>query len=191
MRGVFDKATLYGKNFGNDERHIRIALDSISVKDIANIVDKAVQRVILDKLEVSDISEISENMLKIFKSPENLPVMKDKYGNIVNTIKKVRVRQTKHTRCIGSGDGKREVANGENYILAIFAILDKNGKEIAWKGEIVSLLDAVLRHQKKQPLFDKNRQGMKFKFSLQKGDIVTFQKDNQDFTCIVKGITEN
>ncbi|MBQ4313807.1 MAG: hypothetical protein IJC21_00025 [Lentisphaeria bacterium] len=49
----------------------------------------------------------------------------------------------------------REVANGANYILAIFAKLDEHGNEIAWEGEIVPLLDAVLRHQKGLPVFEK------------------------------------
>jgi hypothetical protein len=115
--------------------------------------------------------------------------MKDKKGNVVNIIKKVRVKENKRTISIGKGDGKREVANGENYILAIFARLDENGNEIAWEGEIVSLLDAVLRHQKGLPPFEKNRPGMKFKFSLQKGNIVTWEKDGVRVNRIVKGIS--
>jgi hypothetical protein len=76
-------------------------------------------------------------MLKIFKEPANFPVMKDKKGNVVNIIKKVRVKENKRTISIGKGDGKREVANGENYILAIFARLDENGNEIAWVQPLV------------------------------------------------------
>jgi len=189
MRGELHNATLYSKDFGAGERHSRVALDKLSVKDLSNIVDEAVQKIILDKLGVSNIAEVSDSMLKIFKEPANFPVMKDKKGNVVNIIKKVRVKENKRTISIGKGDGKREVANGENYILAIFARLDENGNEIAWEGEIVSLLDAVLRHQKGLPPFEKNRPGMKFKFSLQKGDIVTWEKDGKLIPCIIRGIS--
>ncbi|MBO5668199.1 MAG: type II CRISPR RNA-guided endonuclease Cas9 [Lentisphaeria bacterium] len=189
MRGELHKATLYGKDFGNGERHSRVAMDSLTVKDLANIVDKVVLRTILNKLNIQDVSEVTDKDLKIFKDPANFPVMKDKKGNIVNTIKKVRVRENKNTRSIGKADGRRDVANGENYILAIFAKLDENGNEIAWEGKVVSLLDAVLRHQKGLPPFEKNRPGMKFKFSLQKGDIVTWEKDGQKSLCIIRGIS--
>ena len=128
-------------------------------------------------------------MLKFFGDDANLPVMLDRNGNTVNTIRKVRIARTVNTRTIGQGDGKREVANGANYILAIFAKLNEQGEEIGWEGEIVSLLDAVQRKQRKQPLFEKNRPGMKFKFSLQKGDIVKYTKDRNENLCIIRGIS--
>ena len=189
MRGELHNATFYTKNYGNEERHDRIALDSLSPKDIPNIVDEAVKKIILDKIGAADEKSVKDEMLKIFKTPENLPTLKDRNGNVVNVIKKVRVRGTHKTRTIGTGDGVREVANGSNYVLAIFAKLDDNGNEIAWEGEIISLLDAVQRHQKGLPVFEKNRPGMKFKFSLQKGDIVSWEKDGKTLLCVIRGIS--
>ena len=189
MRGELHNATLYSKNYGNDERHMRIGLDALKPDDVSSIVDETVKKVILEALGVEEASQVTEKMLKVFNDPEKLPVMRDKKGAVVNTIKKVRVRKNQKTRSIGKGDGHREVANGSNYILAVFAKLDENGNEIAWEGEIVSLLDAVLRHQKGLPPFEKERPGLKFKFSLQKGDIVSWNKDGEAKLCIIRGIS--
>ena len=189
MRGELHNATLYSKNFGANERHMRVALDTIKCEELSNIIDTQVQKIILDTLGVNSADQVTDDMLKIFKTPANLPVFRDSQGNIINTIKKVRVRKNLKTITIGKGDGKREVANGANYMLAIFAKTDEQGNEIAWEGEIISLLDAVLRHQKGLPLFEKERSGMKFKFSLQKGDIISWEKDGEEKLCIIRGIS--
>ena len=189
MRGELHNATLYSKNFGNDERHMRIALDSLTTQDVGAIVDDTIKKVILETLGCTNVDQVTEKKLKIFKDRNNFPVFKDKNGNNVNTIKKVRVRKNQKTRSIGKGDGRRVVANGANYILAIFAKLDEQGNEVAWEGKIVTLLDAVLRHQKGLPPFEKEWDGMKFKFSLQKGDIVSWAKDDKEQICVIRGIS--
>ena len=191
LRGALHQETFYSRDFrpGTGERHIRIALDALPVKELGNIVDAAVKRAVLSKLGVTDPGAATEAMLKQFKDPANLPVMRDRAGNVVNTIRKVRVRRSQQTRTIGRGDGRREVANGENYVLAIFARLDDRGNEVAWEGEIVSLLDAVLRHQRGLPPFERERPGMKFKFSLQKGDIVSWKRDGRELLCVIRGVS--
>ena len=74
--------------------------------------------------------------------------------------------------------------------MAIFAKLDEQGNETEWKGEIVTLMDAVQRHQKGLPLFEKNRPGMKFKFTLQKGDIICWEKEEgKPLLCVIRGIS--
>ena len=191
MRGALHKETIYSKDYSNGDsiRHERIALDKLDAKDIKQIVDQAVKNIILNKLGVENEDQVTNAMLKIFGDKANYPMMLDRNGNAVNVIKKVRVARTLQTRTIGKGDGRREVANGSNYILAIFAKLNDSGEEIGWVGEVVTLLDAVQRKQRKQPLFDKNRPGMKFKFSLQKGDIVQITKDGEDKLCVIRGIS--
>ena len=189
MRGELHNATFYSKDYGNARRHVRIALANLSSKDLPDIVDKKGLAWILEKVGESDPEKVTDKMLAIFKDDANLPVMKDKNGNMVNVIKKVRVCRNCKTRVIGNGDGKREVQNSSNYVLAIFAKLDAQGNETGWEGEIVSLLDAVLRKQKGLPPFEKNRPGMKFKFSLQKGDIVSWEKDGKELLCIIRGIS--
>ncbi|MBE6404327.1 MAG: type II CRISPR RNA-guided endonuclease Cas9 [Lentisphaerae bacterium] len=191
MRGALHKETIYSKDYSNGDsiRHERVALDKLSSKDIKQIVDPAIKNIILDKLGVTNDYEVTDSMLKIFGDKANYPSMLDRNGNPVNIIKKVRIARKVQTRTIGKGDGKREVANGANYILAIFAKLNEQGEEIGWEGEVVSLMDAVQRKQRHQPLFEKDRPGMKFKFSLQKGDIVKFTKDGEEILCVIRGIS--
>ena len=191
MRGALHKETIYSKDYsnGNSVRHERVALGMLTAKEIKQIVDPAIKNMILDKLGVAEDYEVTDSMLKIFSDEANLPQMLDRNGNPVNTIRKVRVARTVKTRSIGKGDGRREVANGANYILAIFAKLNELGEETGWEGEVVSLMDAVQRKQRRQEIFSRERPGMKFKFSLQKGDIVKINKDGEEKLCIIRGIS--
>ena len=191
LRGALHKETIYSKDYsdGQSLRHERVALNSLSAADIKQIVDPVIKNIILDRLGVANDCEVTDAMLKVFKDEANYPQMLDRNGKAVNTIKKVRIARTVNTRTIGKGDGKREVANGANYVLAIFAKLNERREEVAWEGEIISLMDAIQRKQRSQPLFEKERSGMRFKFSLQKGDIVKFTKDGQENLCIIRGIS--
>jgi hypothetical protein len=161
----------------------------LSAKDIQNIVDKKIKQLILETLGISDAKEVTKETLKILKNPANYPIMRRQDGTIVNTIKKVRVTQSVKTITIGKGDSKREVANESNYVLAIFAKINEQGEETEWVGEIISLIDAVQRKQKSLSIFDKKRPGMKFKFSLQKGDIIKINKEGEEKLCIIRGIS--
>jgi hypothetical protein len=101
----------------------------------------------------------------------------------------VRVARNLKTVTIGSGDGVREVKTGSNYVLPIFAKLNEKGEEVEWTGEIVTLLDAIQRQKHGLPIFEKDKPGYKFKFSLKKGDIVRWTKDGKEYLCIVRAIT--
>ena len=189
LRGELHKDTLYSKDFGGTERHVRVSLDALEPGDVAKIVDPAVRALVLEKLGRSMPEEVTKADLKAFCDPANLPVLRDSKGNPVNTIKKVRVARNLKTVTIGSGDGIRRIATGANYVLPIFAKLNEKGEEVEWVGEIVTLLDAIQRKQHGQPVFEKDRPGYKFKFSLRKGDIVKWTKDGTEYLCIVRGIS--
>ncbi|MBE6405708.1 MAG: type II CRISPR RNA-guided endonuclease Cas9 [Lentisphaerae bacterium] len=191
MRGALHKETFYSKDYGNGQslRHERVSLDMLTAKDVQNIVDPVIKKLILGKLHLDSDKDVTDSSLKIFKDPANYPVMRRRDGSSVNTIRKVRIARTVNARTIGKGDGRREVANGANYVLAIFAKLNEQGEETEWVGEVVSLLDVVQRKQKSLPPFEKKRAGLKFKFSLQKGDIVKIYKDGDEKLCIIRGIS--
>lgn len=189
LRGALHEDTFYGKDFGNTERHVRVELAACTPDDVAAIVDPAIRKIVLEKLGRTKAEEVTKDDLKFFREPANLPVLRDSDGNPVNTIKKVRVRQNLKTIAIGSGDGVRNVKTGSNYVLAIFAKLNEKGEEIGWDGEIVTLFDALQRKKQGLPIFEKDRPGYKFKFSLKKGDIVKWNKDGKEYTCIVRGIS--
>ena len=187
LRGALHEETIYGKDFGGSERHVRVSLASIEPGDIAKIVDPAIRMIVLKKLGKAKPEDVTKNDLKIFCDDENLPVLRDSKGNPVNIIKKVRVARNLKTITIGSGDGVRNVKTGSNYVLPIFAKLNENGEEVEWVGEIVTLLDAIQRVKHGQPVFEKERPGFKFKFSLKKGDIVKWTKDGKESLCIMRG----
>ena len=191
LRGALHQETIYGKNRGGEIRHKRIGLDKLTVKDIPDIVDTGIKKLILDHLEISEdqIDSLTEKQLKKLVDPEDPLFYRGKNGEIVNQIKAVRVAKHVTARTIGAGDGIREVANGANYLLAIFAVLDAQGNESFWEGEIVTLLDAVQRKQHGLPLFDKERPGRKFKFTLKKGDIVKWDKDGGEPLCVIRGVS--
>ncbi len=189
LRGSLHEDTFYGKDFGGTERHVRVSLASIEPGDVAKIVDPRVRALVLEKLGRSKPEDVSKSDLKMFCDDANLPVFRDSEGNPVNVIKKVRVKQNLKTITIGSGDGVRNVKTGSNYVLPIFAVLNEKGEEVKWVGEIVTLLDAVQLVKHGQPVFEKERPGLKFKFSLKKGDIVKWNKDGKEYLCIVRGIS--
>jgi len=191
IRGAFHKETIYGKNYGNDIRHKRVKLNELTVKDIPDIVDPAVKALVLQRTGCNEdqLGVLTDKDLQKLLDVSNPLVFKDKNGAPVNVIKAVRVKQRVSARTIGSGDSVREVANGSNYLLAIFAKLDADGNETGWEGEIVTLMDARYRLLHHQPLFERNRPGMKFKFTLKKGDIVTFVKDGVERLCIIRGVS--
>ena len=191
IRGAFHKESIYGKDYGEEIRHKRIKLENLSVKDIPGIVDPAVKDIILKRIGCSEVelANLTEKEFSARLDASTPLLFKDKKGETVNTIKKVRVKATVSTRTIGSGDSRCNVVTGSNYLLAIFAVLDEQGNESGWEGEIVSLIDARYRLTHKMPLFEKERPGRKFKFTLKKGDIVKFRKDGTEHLCIIRGVS--
>ncbi|WP_295808878.1 type II CRISPR RNA-guided endonuclease Cas9 [uncultured Victivallis sp.] len=184
-RGAFHKETIYSKSHGGDLRHVRRRLDTLEPKTVAEIVDVAIRRAVEEKLAELKMTDPR----KAFKDGGNLPVLRDRQGRFVNTIRSVRVRQNVKTRSIGEGDRKREVANGANLVLAIYARHDADGREIGWDGEVVTVLDARLRLQRNEPVFPKVKEGNPLKFTLRKGDVVRWSKDGQEYLCVIRGIS--
>ena len=184
LRGALHKETIYSKSYGGDVRHARKALEDLEADKVKDIVDDAIRKAVEEKLDDLGIADPK----KAFKGGTNLPVLRDRNGNIVNIIKRVRVLQTQSTRTIGSGDGQREVANGANHVLAIYSVLDKDGNETGWTGEIVSLMDARLRMLKGEAIYPKEKNGNPLKFTLRKGDIVRWIKDGEEQLCVIRGV---
>ena len=184
-RGAFHKETIYSKSYGGELRHVRRRLDTLEQDRIKEIVDVAIRRAVEKKLAELGMTDPR----KAFKDGNNLPVLYDRQGRCVNTIHSVRVRQTVNTRTIGEGDGKREVANGANLVLAIYAKHDAGGREIGWDGEVVTVLDARLRLQHGEPVYPKIKDGNPLKFTLRKGDLVRWKKDGREYLCVIRGIS--
>ena len=187
VKGPLHKETFYSKNYGNGIRHKRIRLENLSFKDVPDIVDPAVKALILKRIGCSEkqLADLTEKKFSELLDVSTPLLFTNRNGEPVNTIKAVRVSTTVTTRTIGSGNSAREVANDSNYLLAVFAVLDEKGNETAWEVETVSLLDARLRLNFHLPLFEKNRPGRKFKFTLKKGDLIKIGGDDNEQLLIV------
>ena len=191
IRGALHDENPCGKDYGEQIRHKRIELSKLKADSVLKIVDRTVKNIILKRIGCSEkeLAGLSEKEFAKRLDAGTPLLFKDKEGGTVNVIKKVRIKAKVTAKTIGSGDSLRNVANGSNYLLAIFAVLDEQGNETAWEGEIVSLMDARYRLTHKMPLFEKDRPGRKFKFTLKKGDIVKFRKDGTEYLCIIRGVS--
>ncbi len=185
IRGALHRETIYSKSHGGNLRHVRRRLDALDAGGVADIVDDAIRRAVTEKL-----AELGQpDPRKAFTDEKNLPVLCDRFGRPVNTIRCVRVRQNVTTRTIGTGDRRREVQNGANHVLAIYAKRDAAGREVGWEGEIVSVLDARLRLQRGEPVYPKVKNGNPLKFTLRKGDLVRWTRDGQEYLCVIRGVS--
>lgn len=185
MRGSLHIDTIYSKSHGGELRHARRRLDKLHASKVAEIVDKNIRMAVQARLAELGIDDPQ----RAFKDGNNLPILRTRTGDIANTIRCVRINQNQKTATIGQGDGRREVANGSNHVLAIYSVLNAAGQEIGWDGEIVSLLDARLRLQRKESIYPMFKNDNPLKFTLRKGDIVRWTKDGEEYLCVVRGVS--
>jgi CRISPR-associated endonuclease Csn1 len=196
VSGALHKETNYSKPYKHvdakgkevEYRHQRRWLDSLSFKQVENIVDGAVKQRVLDKL--TQLGE--KDPKKAFKDPNNLPYHKAKDGRLI-FIKKARVRETKNTITVGEGVRARHVATGGNHHMAIVAVLDKDGNEKKWEGHIVSLFEAVRRRKDGEPVVQKDfGPGKKFMFTLTGNEYVLMEdKEGEEQLFRVLSISDN
>lgn len=144
------------------EYRVRKSLDKLNEKDILgeSIADPHVRAAVRAKFEElcataatkadrtpakmwSDLSKI-ENFPKLPASSKRLAKGESTTGS---PIYKVRLVTDTKPRTIGTGTRQRQVASvkDSNYATMIYAILDKNGKDVRWEQEIITRLDAHLR----------------------------------------------
>ena len=150
-------------------RHKRILLQNLTEKDLPNIVDGAIRRLIEAKL-----SEIGK--LKNFADEKNLPYREitTKTGETFRIpIRKVRVRASVTTQTIGRGANRRYVKTGSNHHMEVYAVLDENGNEVKWQAKVVTMFEAYQRRKEGKPIVVRDHgEGTRFKFSLFKNDFL-------------------
>jgi CRISPR-associated endonuclease Csn1 len=141
---------------------VRKSLDKLNEKDIIGdaIADPHVRTAVQRKYEElctiattkaertpakmwSDLSKIN-NFPRL---PASAKRLKNGETTLGSPIYKVRLVTDTKPRILGKGARQRQVASGKdsNYATMIYAILDKDGKEIRWEHEIITRLDAHLR----------------------------------------------
>lgn len=157
-------------------RYLRKPLASMSVNEINSIVDPVIREKVLEKLarlggKPNAFANVSELPYRMVKS-------KDGTQRLV-PIKKARYRQVISVKRIGKGPNERFVATGGNHHMEVYAILDKDGREIKWVAETVTLFDAYERLVRHQPIVNRDHgPNTVYKFTLYKNEFLLFTAPN-------------
>lgn len=145
LSGGLHKDTVYRRPKAPDGTpmkilHKRVAIASLSAKQLSDIVDPAVRAAVEAKL-----AEVGEpDPRKAFKLDDSHPALTSKDGRRI-PIHRVRVKDSVSTITVGAPPFAREVVPGDNHHMAIWAILDKDGNEKRWEGSVVTLFEATQR----------------------------------------------
>lgn len=138
------------------EFRIRKSLDRLTEKEVLGdqIIDERVRLAVRQKYkELCDaaVNKGDKTPAKFWADkngkPENFPMLKKEDGTGTGSpVFKVRLRTDNKPRSIGKGAAQRQIASGKdsNYASMVYAVLDKDGKELRWDHEIVTRLDAHL-----------------------------------------------
>jgi CRISPR-associated endonuclease Csn1 len=180
-RGPLHEETIYGKDIqgvnqkgkAGAYKHVRKTLNAMNMKEAMDIVDSAIRNTVLQKMEELGVNDPA----KAFANPENLPVLRDREGKPVNTIKSAKFRRKQDTVTVANGDRARNVLLGNNHHMEIIEFTDKKGNA-KWEGDIVSLLEAKCRVKDGEPIVKRDfGEGKIFKFSIKCGDIVELEQE--------------
>jgi CRISPR-associated endonuclease Csn1 len=180
LTGELHDATNYGaprKLNGKRVVHVRKPVSSLGVKDVESIVDPAVRDAVRAKAKElgGDLSKCNPK-----EGVEDWPLLRTGSGKLV-PIKRVRIQKTLEVETIANGSAReRYVALSSNHHVAIFAELDRQGKEKRWEPMVVSLYDAMNRNRLGLPVVQRAYTGAEkyvFKFSLMGGDTVRLHKE--------------
>jgi CRISPR-associated endonuclease Csn1 len=176
MSGAFHDETNYGRPRLEGKKsyvHIRKPITAFSKKDIANIVDPVVRRAVEEKFAFfgGDLSRC--------EAANDWPSLSAANGRTI-PIRKARIRKVLNVSPVGKGNCERFVMPSSNHHIEVFAKLDEHGREIAWDGIVISLLEAAERKRKGEPVmarvYPESAEEYVFKFSLMGGDTVELHR---------------
>jgi len=164
------------------------------------IVDPAIRELVKAKLK-----ELGEsNPAKAFAEEKNHPFLTAKDGRRI-PIHKVRVFADKKPRAIAKNERQRYVASGKdsNFASMIYAVVDKDDKEIKWEHKVMTRLEAHERKTRNRTAkgekvllpdptdFNDDKKRV-FKFALCKNDTVMLEgPDGEDVLYRVQSVSQN
>ncbi|MFW6107506.1 MAG: type II CRISPR RNA-guided endonuclease Cas9 [bacterium] len=156
---------------GQEWVHVRKTLGKNLRKDeIPHIVDPVVRERVAQRLEELD------GDLQALGQPDNLPYMESGDGRRI-PIRKVRVRKPPKSVPITSGGAERRVKTDTNHHVEIVQTTDRRGNP-AWKGYLVSRLDAAERLRAGQPVVRRHHgEDERFLFSLAPTEAVLMEHE--------------
>jgi CRISPR-associated endonuclease Csn1 len=194
VSGQIHKDTLYSKPYFRmdkgrkvEVRRVRKKLEALTgEKEAETIADKAVRDAVLEKLK-----ELGGDAKK-FAERTNLPSLPGRNGK-ATPIRSARIERVQSVQTIGNGPRERHVELGSNHHLEIFAILDQDGNEKKWDGQLVSTYKAMqrLRPGSGEPLVQSEHgPGTRFKFSLAPGEMIELTENGERGLFVVRSISQ-
>ncbi|MBP5622285.1 MAG: hypothetical protein J6X44_09745, partial [Thermoguttaceae bacterium] len=161
-------------------RYLRKPLALLPAKNVDNIVDPQIRRIVSEKLY-----EVGGDPKKFDGNWPVLRVYKNGKTRVI-PIKTVRIRVSANTQKIGRTGHERHVLTGANHHMEVYAILDNFGNEVKWKAEVVTLLDAYSRVREKKPVVCRDfGPKTRFKFSLSIGEAISMNDGSDQMKIYV------
>lgn len=193
VRGKLHDDSIYSKNFGtiDEPKHrIRKAIDQLSENELDQIVDRRIREAVISAYEEQK-RQGAKNISQAFADPAKRPLVK--HGDRQVRIRRVRIETTAKPRQIGGSSQRkmcdasnvRYVKPASNHHVAIYESVDRKGK-IVLVEQVVTMLDALERVKKGQPVIDRQHPCGKFLFSLATGDYVEIDDDQKTGRIIVR-----
>lgn len=189
IKGRLHKESFYStpqNHEGKPTRHIRRSIggkqNCLKKSEVKEIVDPVVREAVVKALGGGDPE-------KVFQDEANHPYLVTKSGDCI-PIHKVRIRKAVKVFRIGQGDRQRNVETDTNHHLEIRETKDAKGQKV-WKGEIVSLFEALQRVKGGRPLFDRDKDpDAGFVFSLAKKEAVSLENaEGKEGVFIVRSVS--
>ena len=180
------RSDLGGRDESGVWRHIRKPVAGLSASDVEQIVDAEVRKVVQAALEQS-----GKTAKDTFKEEMDHPTLTQKDG-AAQPIHRVRIRKRQKAVAVGKRGHERHVAPGANHHMAIVGVLDKNGEVKKWEAHVVTLLEAVLRRKRGEPIVQKDwGDGRIFLFTMRSGDAIQLMLDGHEEPqpCVVSTVS--
>lgn len=188
LSGPLHEQTNYAPPDSNGRTKVRKPLASLSTKEVENIVDDTIRKLVQNALKNSQKNSPRD----VFSDPANLPVLEGKNGHS-SVVKSVRVWVSAKPIPVGKGHRVRYVKPGNNHHIEIYAILDDNGTPVTYHGKCVSLFEALQRKRRGEPVVCRDYgPNTRFLFSLAKNECIEWTNENGEKQLLrVVGIADN
>jgi CRISPR-associated endonuclease Csn1 len=186
LSGRLHEETNYGL-ISDEVKTCRVAVESLTVKDLkpdfeidgVGIINPVIKNRILAQLDFLGESDPK----KAFKDPKNHPYLETKDCKQI-PIHKVKLAFKQKTEDVGENYRVRHVIPDSNHHMAVIETKDAKGNT-KWDYEIVTLLEAVRRHARGEPVVNK-KQG--FLMTLRAGDTVMYEQDEKTIHAWVRTV---
>ena len=178
IRGGLHQETNYAPATQDMGARKRVPLASLTKRQVKQIVDPVVRRVVQESLG-------DEDPKKRFSDAARLPLMPNTRGLKI-PIKSVRIETTDSLTEVGRNHRKRHVKTGANHHLCVY-INDETRKG---RYEVISLLEAHQRVGAGEPWMQPNPEpGERFLYSVTQGDLLMPESGSPEEAMVVTGIS--